>query len=53
MPDGYSKKSLVTKLGIKEGTRIALLNPPENYGNGRIFFTGTLWKKPGKHPRRC
>lgn len=28
---GYSKKTLVQKLGIKPGHRIALVNPPENY----------------------
>jgi len=31
MAAGYSKKSLIDKLGIKEGNRIAILNPPENY----------------------
>jgi len=31
MTAGYSKKSLVDKLGIKEGNNIAILNPPENY----------------------
>lgn len=31
MPAGYSKKSLVGKLGIKEGTKVAILNPPVNY----------------------
>jgi hypothetical protein len=28
---GYSKKSLVTKLGIKPGTRIHFAKPPPNY----------------------
>ena len=28
---GYSKRSLTEKLGIKEGFRIAILNPPANY----------------------
>jgi len=28
---GYSKRSLTEKLGIKEGFRIAILNPPQNY----------------------
>jgi len=32
MPAGYSKRSLVEKLGIKEGSQIAILNPPEGYG---------------------
>lgn len=31
MPAGYSKKSLVEKLGIKEGLRVAILNSPTNY----------------------
>jgi hypothetical protein len=31
MTAGYSKKSLVDKLGIKEGKKVAILNPPENY----------------------
>ena len=28
---GYSKRSLVEKLGIKEGAKIALVNPPNDY----------------------
>ena len=28
---GYSKRSLPEKLGIKEGTEIGILNPPQNY----------------------
>ena len=28
---GYSKRSLVEKLGIKAGFRILILNPPQNY----------------------
>ena len=28
---GYSRRSLSEKLGIKQGFRIAILNPPENY----------------------
>ena len=28
---GYSKKSLVHKLGIKVGSRVLFLNPPQNY----------------------
>jgi hypothetical protein len=31
MPAGYSKKSLVEKLGIKEGAKVAILNPPKDY----------------------
>ncbi|HLY62696.1 MAG TPA: DUF3052 domain-containing protein [Terriglobia bacterium] len=33
MPAGYSKKSLPEKLGIKEGARIAVLEPPQNYSS--------------------
>jgi len=31
MPAGYSKRSLVEKLGIKEPGVIAILNPPDGY----------------------
>ncbi len=31
MPAGYSKKSLIEKLGIKDGFAIAILGAPENY----------------------
>jgi hypothetical protein len=31
MATGYSKKSLIKKLGIKEGFKIIILNPPEGY----------------------
>jgi len=31
IPAGYSGKPLATKLGIKAGYRIAVLNAPENY----------------------
>ncbi len=31
MPAGYSQRSLVEKLGIKPGTRIAILHPPRGY----------------------
>jgi predicted CoA-binding protein len=30
---GYSKRSLVEKLGIQEGFRIAVVNPPDDYKN--------------------
>lgn len=33
MPAGYSKKSLVKKLGIKEGFKVAILNSPANYNH--------------------
>lgn len=39
MPAGYSPRSLVDKLGIKPGTRIAILNAPQGY-------RGTLGKLP-------
>ena len=31
MPAGYSKKTLVEKLGIKEGSRVIFLNSPSHY----------------------
>ena len=31
MPAGYSKRSLVDKLGIKPGTRIVIVNAPRGY----------------------
>src|SRR5947207_15894412 len=31
MPAGYSKRSLVEKLGIKPGARVAILNEPKGY----------------------
>ena len=39
MPAGYSRKSLLEKLGIKDGYAIAILGAPENYA-------GTLGKLP-------
>jgi hypothetical protein len=41
MPAGYSKRSLVEKLGIKAGTTVAILHPPTNYAS-------TLGPLPGK-----
>jgi len=44
----YSKKPLVEKLGIGEGFKIIIINPPENFHNvlGKlpkgVFVTGTL-----------
>lgn len=32
MSEGYSKRSLVAKLGIKSGARVAILNAPDGYG---------------------
>lgn len=29
---GYSRTPLIKKLGIKEGLKVAILNPPANYG---------------------
>ncbi len=51
MREGYSKKSLAAKLGIKEGARIALLNQPRNYGEtlGRLP-TGVAVLKDLKGP---
>jgi hypothetical protein len=48
MPEGYSKKALAAKLGIKEGTRIALLNQPKNYREilGRLPSGVTVMNKP-------
>ncbi len=40
MSAGYSKKSLVEKLGIKPGYKIYFMNAPENYND-------TLGKLPG------
>ena len=37
---GYSKRSLVEKLGIKEGFKITFVNPPERY----LATLGTLPK---------
>lgn len=31
MPAGYSKRSLLDKLGIKPGYRLLILDPPEDY----------------------
>jgi hypothetical protein len=31
MPAGYSQRSLIDKLGIKAGMRIAIINPPKGY----------------------
>ena len=31
MGAGYSKRSLIDKLGIKSGWRVALIDPPRNY----------------------
>ncbi len=31
MPAGYSKRPLAEKLGIREGLKVAILNPPDGY----------------------
>ena len=45
---GYSKRSLGEKLGIKEGFRIAILNPPRNYRAtlGELPAHATVVDKP-------
>jgi hypothetical protein len=46
---GYSKRSLTEKLGIKEGFRIAILNPPRNYTSmlGALPAGVTVDERPG------
>jgi hypothetical protein len=46
---GYSKPSLAEKLGIKEGFKIALQNPPRSYTAllGALPSGVTVVKKPG------
>lgn len=45
---GYSKRSLVEKLGLKTGFKAHIINPPENYGETLgelppgVTVTGTL-----------
>ncbi len=46
MAAGYSKRSLIDKLGIKAGTAIAILNPPKGYDR-------TLGKLPTRVKRRA
>jgi len=43
---GYSKKSLVEKLGIKPGFQILILNPPEQYN----LILGALPPDVNDHP---
>lgn len=40
MPAGYSKRSLIEKLGIKPNFKLILINSPENYNEllGKIGF---------------
>jgi len=33
MSAGYSRKSLIEKLGIRKGFKIVILNPPKDYAN--------------------
>ena len=47
---GYSKRSLVAKLGIKAGTTLAILNPPRGYERtlGRLPQTAIRrWRAAG------
>lgn len=46
---GYSKRSLVDKLGIKEGHRVAILGAPADYGS--ILGELPPQVKPGKELR--
>ena len=48
---GYSKRSLVEKLGIKEGISVRLINPPKNYlaTLGKLP-QGTQIKKDSRSP---
>lgn len=47
---GYSKKSLVEKLGIKEGLKVAILNSPANYNYtlGKLPENVTVMKNLGE-----
>lgn len=49
MSVGYSKKSLVEKLGIKEGFKVVILNSPANYKHtlGKLPKNVTVMKKLG------
>jgi hypothetical protein len=48
---GYSRRSLVDKLGIREGARIAILNPPRGYARtlGRLPKR-VVWKPRATGP---
>lgn len=50
MSAGYSKRSLVEKLGIKEGLKVAILNPPVNYHDtiGKLPENVTVMKILGE-----
>ena len=50
MTVGYSKKSLVEKLGIKEGLKVAILNSPANYNDtlGKLPKNVTVMKTIGE-----
>jgi hypothetical protein len=47
MTAGYSRKSLVEKLGIKDGQKIAILNPPRGYAS----VLGAIPKNVKQHAR--
>jgi hypothetical protein len=44
---GYSRRSLVDKLGIKDGATIAILNPPRGYAR----TLGPLPRRVTRKPR--
>ncbi len=46
MAAGYSKRSLVQKLGIKSGFKLAILNPPQDYENTLGELPGGLILRP-------
>jgi hypothetical protein len=50
MPAGYSKRSLIDKLGIKPDSKIAILNPPAGFDAelGPLPQGVTVSSKPGK-----
>lgn len=39
---GYSKRSLVEKLGVKEGDKVLLINPPEKYKSEFSILAGKI-----------
>lgn len=47
---GYSKRSLVDKLGIKAGARIAIINPPSGYERTLGTLPRVSRKSPGTGP---
>jgi hypothetical protein len=47
---GYSKRSLVDKLGIKAGASIAIINPPSGYERTLGTLPSVSRKSPGTGP---